>query len=275
MASKAKTNMTKQTESYTSSRYNSLNHGVLSRLKVLPWEDPQELEEIQNSFLEDHQPIGATETYLVLELANMAFRRQRAYQAENALIYKRLHGLDGYSFSRHTAKEAGFLTKEACKQGDYKNQDSLKDVFCNDFESDQLEINRRNQIIQDIQKLIKTNLSYAEMLNKLDSDFLELWQQRLEYDEDRDYTATKQSLIDCLEEHVIKWNREKNASIKARPSVKQHAIGCAYIPDERTETLQRYETTLDRRFERILSMLLKLQSVRKENSLITVNQTSA
>ncbi len=248
---------------------------MLSRLKVLPWEDPQELEEIQNSFLEEHQPKGATETYLVLELANMAFRRQRAYLAENALVCKKLSGLDGYSLSHYIAKEAGLLEKEACKQGDDKNQDKLKDVFYHDFESDKLEINERNQIIQDMQKLIKSNLSYTEMLSKLDSDLVELWQGYLEYDEGKCYTATKQSLIDCLKEHVIEWNRERNASIKARPYIRQHAICSAYIPDERTETLQRYEITLDRRFERILSMLLKLQNVRRENSLITVNQAGA
>ncbi len=46
---------------YDQSRYNSLNHGVLSRLKVLPWEDPNELGKIQDSFLENHRPVGATE----------------------------------------------------------------------------------------------------------------------------------------------------------------------------------------------------------------------
>ena len=44
---KQKNNTSEVTNGYSLSRYNSLNHGVLSRLKVLPWEDAQELEKIQ------------------------------------------------------------------------------------------------------------------------------------------------------------------------------------------------------------------------------------
>ena len=270
MTSKAKQKMntSEPTNSYALSRYNSLNHGVLSRLKVLPWEDAKELEEIQNSFLEEYQPQGATERYLVLELANMAFRRQRVYQAENALVYKKLSGLDGYSLS-YVAKEARFLSKEACPLDDYENRDSLKDVFYHGDEngSDNLEYFAEKS--KHAQNLIDLNLSYEQMLKKLDPYLVEVWKTY----EDQ-YEDNKDGLILYLEEKIIKYSKDKIASIKVRPYVRQHAIASAYIPDEKTEILQRYETTLDRRFERLLCMLLKLQSVRKENIAITVGAAS-
>jgi hypothetical protein len=144
---KQKMNTSEPTNGYALSRYNSLNHGVLSRMRVLPWEDAQELEEIQNSFLEEHQPKGATEKYLVLELANIAFRRQRLYQAENALICKELRGLDGY-YLPYIVKEAKLLTKEDWEQDDYENQDGLKAVLYHDLKSDNLEVKERYQTIQ-------------------------------------------------------------------------------------------------------------------------------
>lgn len=271
---KQKSNTSEPTNSYALSRYNSLNHGVLSRMRVLPWEDAQELEEIQNTFLEEHQPKGATEKYLVLELANIAFRRQRLYQAENALICKILSGSDGYWLS-HVAKEAKFLNKEDWERDDSNNQDGLKAALYYDLKGDNVEVNERYQTIEHVQKLIESTLSYEKILSKLDPEVAELWQECLNDDEENDFTPTKESLIEFLKENIIKYNQEICASIKARPYVRQHAIGKSYIPNESTEKLQRYETSLDRRFERLLGMLLKLQNSRRENTVITVEKAAS
>ena len=106
------------------------------------------------------------------------------------------------------------------------------------------------------------------MLGTLDSDLLENWKTY-----DYEYEGNKDGLVLYLEEKIIKYSQDKIASIKARPYVRQHAIASSYIPEEKAETLQRYETAMDRRFERLLTMLLKLKSHTKENSLITVNHT--
>ena len=43
---KQKNNTPELTNSYALSRYNSLNHGALSHLNVLPWENAQDLEPV-------------------------------------------------------------------------------------------------------------------------------------------------------------------------------------------------------------------------------------
>ncbi len=106
----------------------------------------------------------------------------------------------------------------------------------------------------------------------MDPDLVQLWQECLNDDEENGFTPTKESLIEFLKENVIKYNQDICTSIKAKPYVQQQVIGKSYIPVEQTETLQRYETSLDRRFERLLGMLLKLQSVKKENIAITVEK---
>ena len=265
---KQKNNTSEVTNGYSLSRYNSLNHGVLSRLKVLPWEDAKELEEIQSSFLEEHQPKGATEKYLVLELANITFRRSRLYQAESALVCKNLYDM-GNSSTPYHAKAAKFLSKEDCKQESYENNDTLEKAFYHDASTDQEDIDYYVQKSKHAQDLIDSTLSYEEMLKRLDPYLVEVWKTY----EDQ-YEANKDGLVLYLEERIIKYSQDKIASIKARPYVQQHAIASAYIPDEKTETLQRYETGLDRRFERVLSMLLKLQNHRKESSLVNINPVS-
>lgn len=255
---------TKTTDTYIQTRYNAVQHGALSRLSVLPWENAKELEEIQQAFIEDHQPKGATEKYLILELANIVFRKARLYQAENSLVCKNLHHLGNSSTSYH-AKAAKFLSEEDCRCEGYENNDTLEKAFYHDSTSDQDDIDYYKEKIQFAQNLIDSDLSYEKMLEKLSAYLVELWQSY-----DYQYELNRDGLILFLEEKIIKYGKNKIASIKARPYVKQHAIACSYIPDEKTETLQRYETTLDRRFERTLATLLKLQEMRKnQTSLIT------
>ena len=259
-----KDNCFKKENGYSVSRYNSLNHGVLSRLKVLPWENSEELEEIQQSFLDEHQPKGDTEKYLVLELANIVFRRARLYQAESALVCKELEGLSGYSFE-YVAKAAKFLSEEDCQKRTYKNNDTLGNSIYHDLKSDGETIEYFEKQIKLIENLICLDLSYEQMLEKLDPYLLEVWENY-----EGKYENNKDGLVLFLKEKVIEPSQNKIESIKARPYVKQHAIACSYIPDQKMETLQRYETGLDRRFERILGMLLKLQSIRQERMTLAL-----
>ena len=172
----------------------------------------------------------------------------------------------GNSSTPYHAKAAKFLSKEDCKQEAYENNDTLEKAFYHDSNSDQEDIDYYAEKSKHAQDLIDSSLCYEEMLSKLDPYLFEVWKTY-----DYEYELNKDGLTLYLEEKIIRYSKDKIASIKARPYVRQHAIASAYIPAEKTETLQRYETGLDRRFERILSTLLKLQDHRKENSLITVN----
>ena len=52
-------------------RFNALRHGVLSRYRVLPWEDADEYSMLVASLVAEHRPQGPTEEHLVEELAGV------------------------------------------------------------------------------------------------------------------------------------------------------------------------------------------------------------
>lgn len=57
------------------------------------------------------------------------------------------------------------------------------------------------------------------------------------------------------------YNREYE-EVRHRPLVRQQAEGEAFIPDDKLEKFARYEVHLDRKFERTLTVLLRLQEMR-------------
>lgn len=85
-------------------------------------------------------------------------------------------------------------------------------------------------------------------------------------------TPDAESLRECLRETIIEWCQRDSKEAQARPYLKKHAIGSAYAPNDKMEKLQRYETSMDRAFERKLGMLLKLQEVR--NTAVSQEKSS-
>jgi len=70
--------------SYALTRFNALNHGVLSRNVVLPWEDASEYRDLVAALVAEHVPVGPTEEHLVEELAGIVWRKRRLRRAEAA-----------------------------------------------------------------------------------------------------------------------------------------------------------------------------------------------
>ena len=66
-----------ETNGYERSRLNALRHGILSRHRVLPWEDRSEYDDLLESLMAEHAPYGPTEHHLVEELASILWRKQR------------------------------------------------------------------------------------------------------------------------------------------------------------------------------------------------------
>lgn len=255
-------------DSYTKTRYNAVRHGILSNVDVLPWEDPNELQTLKQSFLNDFNPQGASELYLVEELATIAFRKQRLYKAENALIISQL---------RNTTSSNYFLNKEAnllSGNSDIKADDlSFKEILYPDHEEDQENLAYYQKCIEKCESIINQDaMSYEEALKTLPEDLPEHWQECLETpdewvdSEGNPYTQTIQSLRSRLQEVTDDFSNRKNL-IEAKDQIRQQVIGSAYIPTDKMESLQRYEITIERCFERKLSMLLKLQEIRNNKPM--------
>lgn len=92
---------------YRVTRFNALQHGVLSRYTVLPWEDRSEYEALLGALVAEHVPAGPTEEHLVEELAGIIWRKRRLRMAEAAVFREKLrHDATAYNGSDHVAAAA-------------------------------------------------------------------------------------------------------------------------------------------------------------------------
>jgi hypothetical protein len=244
--------------SYLKTRFNATKHGVLSKLQVLPWEDPKELEDLQEQFIKEYNPQGITERFLTLELANLIFRKQRLYAAENAIVFRQLREINNHHLAGESALYNGSI-KPSEKHID------LGMVVYQDSKANPIDIAETKEYISFFQELIASDISYKDMLESCPDDTIKVWNDYLENDLFDRYFPNQKSFVQFLQERVIDFQQAHIDTIQAIPYIKQQAIGLAHVPEEKYETSLRYETTIDRRFERLLSMLLRLQERRGLN----------
>jgi hypothetical protein len=76
------------------------------------------------------------------------------------------------------------------------------------------------------------------------------------------YAADAPSLLRFIETEIVDWYDRQREQIELRPRVRAQALGEALDPNK-LERLGRYEVHLDRKFERTLSTLLRLQELRQ------------
>ena len=60
---------------------------------------------------------------------------------------------------------------------------------------------------------------------------------------------------------MLPWFKARRKELANRPLIREQAFGQSLDPDK-LERLGRYEVRLDRKFERMLAMLLRLKSLR-------------
>ena len=74
-------------------------------------------------------------------------------------------------------------------------------------------------------------------------------------------TADAEGLRRFLEGEVLPWFENRKKELANRPLIREQAFGEALDPDK-LERLGRYEVHLDRKLERMLTMLLRLKDLR-------------
>jgi hypothetical protein len=75
-------------------------------------------------------------------------------------------------------------------------------------------------------------------------------------------TADAESLRRFLEGEVLPWFENRKKELANRPLIREQAFGEALDPDK-LERLGRYEVHLDRKLERMLTILLRLKELRR------------
>jgi hypothetical protein len=249
---------------YDASRLNALQHGILSKFKVLPWESAGDYAALLSALEAEHKPDGPTQAHLVEELAGVLWRKRRLHLAEAASYHRGLSArADSFDSAKTTA--AALVTtggKTKIKIGDalvISPGDAALELA--ELDADQAQTEHAIASLK-----VDTETAYTDAVALLDESTLDAWTGQLTWtaedyqDGEQPFTADAASLCRYLAAEMLPWYDERRAELKAAPLVRAQAIGEALDPDK-LERLGRYEVHLDRKFERTLSTLLRLQDI--------------
>ena len=252
------------TSSTELTRFNALRHGVLSRYTVLPWEDADEYQTIVAALVAEHAPQGPTEEHLVEELAGILWRKRRLRLAEAAA---HRHGLDDSLSPFGRTVKIALVNVEAEVQSEWV-VDAIR-TTTTETEEEIRETQEDEAMTSRAMKLLssKRNDAYEAALVALREDTQAWWADMLARDPEEmeegeePATADVEGLRRFLEGEVLPWFDNRKKELANRPLIREQAFGQALDPDK-LERLGRYEVHLDRKLERMLSMLIRLRELR-------------
>jgi hypothetical protein len=250
---------------YEFARFNALRHGVLSQHTVLPWEDGEEYLKLVEALVAEHEPQGPTEEHFVEELAGIIWRKRRLRLGENAAHHRAL--MRATDPHQHTAKAALINVVEDVQT------DCIADAIRADEEQtaeEGADLEKDQAMTEEALRILASPSSsvYSRALAALRDDIRAWWEEQLgwnadDYEEDqKPYGADAESLRRFLEAEIMTWYEKRRQELDHRPLVRAQAFGEAVDPN-RLERLARYEVHLDRKLERMLAMLFKLQELRR------------
>lgn len=244
------------TDSYRAVRFNAVKHGILSRHTVLPHEDGEEYQALHAALVAEHQPSGPTEAHLVEELAGIIWRKRRVLQAEGARINEDLNNAVRRPDDVLPAA-APFDSSLSGQEIDLQNLLTMTPELVEDhleYTRDDLEACRRAlAILED-----GDGDAYDRAVATLLADSREWW---LEHIEDEELEPTAEALADFIRRQLEPACVRGYAAMRHHAAIKAQALGKG-LQAYRLEKLSRYETHLDRKFQRTLGMLVKLRELR-------------
>ena len=241
-------------------RFNALKHGILSRYTVLSHESHGDYESLVNSLMDEHLPAGATEQHLIEELASVIWRKRRVLQAEGATINK---GLKESSRNAKTIIPAA-VPFEMGLSGENTRIQDLMDLKPEDVAESQQSARHDLDATNKASAILYKggDRAYDKALRALLPDSREWWEG---YVEEEEYTADAEGLASFINEHLSPFCHGQEKESRHHQAIVNQTIGEG-IQAHRFEQLSRYETHLDRKFERTLAMLIKLKDLRSSRA---------
>lgn len=242
---------------------NSLKSGVYSKQEVLPGENPQELLELEQFFIDDFSPQGILESALVHDLTVLAWKKLRLERLE----YRRLR--DKLSEPLHYFEEEGLGFKIPARGQKYFDNPGLL-IEC--------DLEMMQEHLKFCKKLKAAKFTLAA-LEQVHADSLTTYLKVKRGIEDLGATVTTaKSMVDCtysnssdttpLQDVVNSIVAECEAILWAVTNRKQILLAKQKIQDKRLvaelgfEKGRRIGDDLDRFFFRALSELRKQQEWR-------------
>lgn len=242
--------------SYEQVRFNATKHGILSRLVVLAHENHSEFDDLLAALIDEHRPAGMTERHLIEELASIIWRKRRVLLAEGAKINEGLR----------TAINSPKLVMPAAapfQRGLSGERVDLRDLL---EATPEEVVERKQEAALDLAATEKAAAilrnggasSYAKARRALIPESRDWWDS---YVADDEYPGTAEGLADFIRKVLQPLCFRMSQEAEFTPAIKVQILGEG-MPMHRLEKLNRYETHLDRKFERTLVMLLKLKDLR-------------
>ena len=241
---------------YEAVRFNALKHGILSRYTLLSHENHADYESLVNSLMDEHLPAGATEQHLIEELASVIWRKRRVLQAEGATINQDL---------KSVASNTKAVVQAAApfQRGVYSQTIDLGDVM--DRSQDEVTEHQR-AASQDMESLQKASRllrqaakgAYKKAIAALLPDSREMWREAVVAEQ---CIGNAQGLSSYIDEVLYPLISQMDKEARYHEDIKNQALGQGLIA-YKLQQLSRYETHLDRKFERTLGMLIKLKELR-------------
>jgi len=274
---------------YGSSRLNATKHGILSQYTVLPWEDEKEYQGLLSAVVEEYSPKGPTEMHLVEELAGIIWRKRRLRIAEAGCF-----GLEGeaevefnnpkllvnklsvdYEGLFPDGVELDHNNHETAKKDPHINHSEHTPIERPDFEYDPKVLSKYVNMISRLEKKehIDVNEFFSPLAQKRWEFFWETFSKGYLSPDDRDEEKfpefNRQMLLMFLRMELATFLRIYNIKPPDIEKNYRKAIQSARkIEYDSIAKLSRYETTLDRKFEKTLTILIRLQEMRKKREAI-------
>ena len=244
------------TASYDAVRFNAMKHGILSRLVVLAHEDHAEFADLLAALIEEHRPAGMTERHLIEELATIIWRKRRVLMAEGAKINKGLK-------STLSNPKSVMPSAAPFQRGLSGENTDLRDLFdltpednAESLKSAELDLAAGQKASAILRKGGAS--AYEKARRALIPESRDWWDEHVA---DEEHPATAEGLAEFIRVSLEPICYRMVQEARFTPAIKAQTVGEG-LRAHMLEKLNRYETHLDRKFERTLAMLLKLKSLR-------------
>jgi hypothetical protein len=241
---------------YEGVRFNALRHGILSRYVVLSHENGDDYQSLIGALFEEHLPAGATEQHLIEELVSVIWRKRRVLQAEGATINK---GLKESARSAKTVIPAAVPFAMGLS-GESTDLRDLMDLTPIDVEAAQRDWLHDLEATRKASAILRRGgaNAYDKGLRALLPSSREWWEN---YVEEEEYAADAEGLATFIQKHLEPLCMQQEKEARHHEAIKNQTLGEG-LQAYKLEQLSRYETHLDRKFERTLAMLIKLKDLR-------------
>lgn len=241
---------------YEPVRFNAMKHGILSRLAVLAHEDHAEFDDLVAALIDEHRPAGMTERHLIEELATIIWRKRRVLLAEAAKINDGLKGAVNSAVSVINSA-APFQRGLGGENADLREfMDGTPEEISERQRDAALDLAATQKAAAILRKGGPN--AYTNALRALMQDSRDWWDEQIEAE---GCPATAEGLAEFIRDSLepICYRILKEAEYT--PAIKAQTLGEG-LRAHLLEKLNRYETHLDRKFERTLAILLKLKDLR-------------